>query len=205
VLRALVSDTRSGATRQGASTLTMQYVRNVLKEDPDLSAAQQKQATDDTLARKLREAQYAIELESVVSKTQILQNYLNIVYFGDGAYGIDAAGRTFFDTSPDRLDLAQAALLAGIVQSPDTDNPITGSRTEAKTRHTYVLNALAKSGAITPAQRARALAEKVRFHSATAAPRTRWPRCSTAAARWPARPAARRTTPPSRSSASPPG
>jgi membrane peptidoglycan carboxypeptidase len=167
VLRALVSDTRSGATQQGASTLTMQYVRNVLKEDPDLSESQQQEATADTLSRKLREAQYAIELEKVVAKPQILQDYLNIVYFGDGAYGIDAASQTFFDTSPDKLDLAQAALLAGIVQSPDTDNPMTGSRAEAKTRQTYVLNALAKSGAISPAQRAQALAEKLTFRSAT--------------------------------------
>jgi membrane peptidoglycan carboxypeptidase len=166
VLRALVSDTRSGATQQGASTLTMQYVRNVLKEDPNLTEAQQQQATQDTLSRKLREAQYAIELEKVVSKQQILQNYLNVVYFGDGAYGIDAASETFFDTTPDRLDLAQAALLAGIVQSPDTDNPMSGSKAAAATRQQYVLNALVKSGAITPAEQAEAAAEKLRFRSA---------------------------------------
>lgn len=167
VLRALVSDTSSGHAQQGASTLTMQYIRNVLKEDPNLTAAQQKSATADTLTRKLREAQYAIELEQVLTKQQILQNYLNIVYFGDGAYGIDAASQTFFATSADRLDLAQAALLAGIVQSPDGDNPLTGSRAAARTRQLYVLAAMAKSGAITPAQRAQATAEKLTFHSGT--------------------------------------
>jgi membrane peptidoglycan carboxypeptidase len=166
VLRALVSDTRSGGAEQGASTLTMQYVRNVLKEDPDLTAAEQKEATEDTLPRKLREAQYAIELEKVVTKPQILQNYLNVVYFGDGAYGIDAASETFFDTTPAKLDLAEAALLAGIVQSPDTDNPMTGSKAQARVRQQYVLGALTKTGAITPAQQAKALAEKLKFRSA---------------------------------------
>jgi membrane peptidoglycan carboxypeptidase len=163
VLRALVSDSRSGSTQQGASTLTMQYVRNVLKEDPRLTAAQRSSATADTLSRKLREAQYAIELEQRLTKDQILQNYLNVVYFGAGAYGIDAASRRFFGTAPDRLDLAQAALLAGIVQSPDGDNPLTGDRTAARVRQRYVLAAMAKSGDITPAQRARAAAERLHF------------------------------------------
>src|SRR3954452_9100242 len=84
VARALVTDSRSGTAAQGASTLTMQYVRNVLKEDPDLTAAQKQDATADTLSRKIREAQYAVKLERRLSKAQILQNYLNIVYFGDG-------------------------------------------------------------------------------------------------------------------------
>ncbi|MDT5040036.1 MAG: hypothetical protein QOE51_1021 [Actinoplanes sp.] len=122
VLRALVADGTSGAAAQGASTLTMQYVRNVLKEDPTLSAAEKQSVTADTLSRKIREAQYAIELEQKLTKPQILENYLNIVYFGDGAYGIDAAARTFFAVAPNKLDLAQAAMIAGIVQSPDTEN-----------------------------------------------------------------------------------
>jgi membrane peptidoglycan carboxypeptidase len=134
VLRALVSDSRSRRTEQGASTLTMQYVRNVLKEDPRRTPAQQRAATADTLARKLREAQYAIELEHRLTKDEILRRYLNLVYFGAGAYGVDAASRTFFGIAPNRLDLAQAALLAGVVQSPDGDNPITGDRTAADVR-----------------------------------------------------------------------
>src|SRR4051812_7638977 len=165
VLRALVADSREGTASQGASTLTMQYVRNVLKEDPSLTAAEQQDATADTLSRKLREAQYAIKLEQKLTKTQILQNYLNIVYFGDGAYGIDAASRRVFGISPAELDLAQAALLAGIVQSPDADNPIGGNRTAARTRQLYVLNAMAKSGVITPAQQAAATAEKLTYNS----------------------------------------
>ena len=91
VLRALVTDGRTGHAEQGASTLTMQYVRNVLKEDPSLTSAERQDATSDTLSRKIKEAEYAVELEQRLSKTQILQGYLNIVYFGGGAYGIDAA------------------------------------------------------------------------------------------------------------------
>jgi membrane peptidoglycan carboxypeptidase len=165
VARALVTDSRSGTAEQGASTLTMQYVRNVLKEDPDLSEAQQKDATADTLSRKLREAQYAVKLEQKLTKQQILENYLNIVYFGDGAYGIDAAAQRFFGVAPGKLDLAQAALIAGVVQSPDADNPVTGSRAVARTRQLYVLAAMAKSGAITPAQQTAATAEKLRFRT----------------------------------------
>jgi membrane peptidoglycan carboxypeptidase len=167
VARALVTDGTKGQAAQGASTLTMQYVRNVLKEDPDLTTVQKQDATADTLSRKLREAQYAIKLEQKLTKPQILQNYLNIVYFGDGAYGIEAASQRFFGIEPDKLDLAQAALVAGVVQSPDADNPVSGSRADARTRQLYVLAAMAKSGAITPAQQAAATAEKLRFRTTT--------------------------------------
>ncbi|MBM2623039.1 penicillin-binding protein [Actinoplanes sp. LDG1-06] len=167
VARALVSDARSGTAEQGASTLTMQLVRNVLKEDPTLTAAERAAATQDTAGRKLREIQYAIELESRLSKQQILRNYLNIVYFGDGAYGIEAAARRIFGVSPARLDLAQAALIAGIVQSPDVYNPIGGDKAQAKVRQTYVLNAMLKAGMITQAQHDAAVKEKLTYSGAT--------------------------------------
>jgi membrane peptidoglycan carboxypeptidase len=165
--RALVKDAGTGRADQGASTLTMQLVRNVLKEDPSLSPAERAQATEDTAARKLREIQYAVELEERLTKQQILQNYLNIVYFGDGAYGIEAASRRIFGIAPARLDLAQAALIAGIVQSPDADNPIGGDRTKARERQLYVLGAMAKAGMITAAQQARAAAEKLAYSGRT--------------------------------------
>ncbi|MBL7258478.1 transglycosylase domain-containing protein [Paractinoplanes lichenicola] len=161
--RALVSDARSGAAEQGASTLTMQLVRNVLKEDPTLTAAERAAATEDSPARKLREIQYAVELESRLTKQQILRNYLNIVYFGDGAYGIEAAARRIFGVDPARLDLAQSALIAGIVQSPDADNPIGGDRSKAKERQAYVLGAMLKAGMITQAQHDTAVREKLKF------------------------------------------
>ncbi|MCM4079615.1 transglycosylase domain-containing protein [Paractinoplanes hotanensis] len=167
VARALVSDARSGRAGQGASTLTMQLVRNVLKEDPSLTAAERAQATEDTPGRKLREIEYAVELESHLTKQQILRNYLNIVYFGDGAYGIEAAARRIFGVSPARLDLAQAALIAGIVQSPEADNPIGGDRAAAKVRQGYVLDAMLKAGQITRAQHDKAAAEKLTYSGAT--------------------------------------
>jgi membrane peptidoglycan carboxypeptidase len=162
-VRALVTDARSGEASQGASTLTMQVVRNVLKEDPTLSAAERADATADTPARKLKEVQYAIELEQRLTKQQILQNYLNIVYFGDGAYGIEAAARRIFGVTPAHLDLAQAAMIAGLVQSPDADNPIGGDKSKAKARQTYVLGAMQKAGMITAAQARAASAEKLTF------------------------------------------
>ena len=163
VARALVTDARNGAADQGASTLTMQLVRNVLKEDPSLTAAERADATADTASRKLKEIQYAVELEQRLTKQQILQNYLNIVYFGDGAYGIEAASRRVFGVTPSHLDLAQAALIAGIVQSPDADNPVGGDAKKAKERQLYVLGAMQKAGMITAAQQKAAAAEKLTY------------------------------------------
>src|SRR3954470_22276901 len=95
VARAFVSNSRGGA-QQGASTLTMQYVRNVLKNDPGLTPQQHLDALADTPARKVREMRYAQALEQRMSKSEILQRYLNISYFGAGAYGIAAAAETYF-------------------------------------------------------------------------------------------------------------
>ncbi|MFF5290471.1 transglycosylase domain-containing protein [Paractinoplanes globisporus] len=166
-VRALVTDAQSGQAAQGASTITMQVVRNVLKEDPTLTAAERAEATADTPGRKLKEIQYAIELEQRLSKQQILQNYLNIVYFGDGAYGVEAAARRIFGVTPARLDLAQAAMIAGIVQSPDADNPVSGDKKRAKDRQLYVLGAMQKAGMITAAQQKAAAAEKLTFTGKT--------------------------------------
>ena len=151
VARALVTDVRGRAPIQGASTLTMQYVRNVRKEDPSLTPQQRRGATADTPARKLAEMRYAVALESRLSKKDILERYLNIAYFGAGAYGVDAASRTYFDKRPAELTVAEAALLAGLLQSPDTDNPLTGDRTRALLRRGYVLGEMARAGAISTA------------------------------------------------------
>jgi membrane peptidoglycan carboxypeptidase len=159
VLRALVANGSSRRISQGASTLTMQYVRNVLEDDPDLTEAQRKAATADTSGRKIQEVRYATALETKLSKQEILDRYLNIAYFGDGAYGIDAASRTYFSKSPSELTLAEAALLAGLVQSPDTDNPVSGDRQAALARRSYVLNSMAKMKVISAQQAAQAAAE----------------------------------------------
>ncbi|XVV09412.1 transglycosylase domain-containing protein [Actinoplanes sp. CA-131856] len=165
--RAFVKDASSGEAAQGASTLTMQLVRNVLKEDPTLTPSERAAATEDTPARKLREIEYAIQLETKLSKKQILQNYLNLVYFGNGAYGIEAAARRVFNTTPAKLDLAQSALIAGIVQSPDADNPIGGSKAKARERQLYVLAAMVKAGMITQAQSDAAAKEKLTYSGTT--------------------------------------
>ncbi|NMO51557.1 penicillin-binding protein [Actinoplanes sp. TBRC 11911] len=165
--RALVTDAKSGDPAQGASTLTMQLVRNDLKEDPNLTPAERADATADTAARKLHEVEYAIELEQRLSKQQILQNYANIVYFGDGAYGVEAAARRIFGTTPANLDLAQAALIAGIIQNPDGDNPISGDKAKARVRQIYVLDAMLKAKMITQQQHDQAAAEKLTFDGQT--------------------------------------
>lgn len=166
LLRAFVSDSTRG-TAQGASTLTMQYVRNVQKYDPNLTPDQREQATVDTQARKVQEIRYAVALEKKMSKQDILQGYLNIAYFGDGAYGIYAASQTYFGKVPSQLTLPEAALLAGVLQSPDSDNPLTGSKTNALARRSYVLTSLVKTKAVTQADADRAQATPITVHPTT--------------------------------------
>jgi membrane peptidoglycan carboxypeptidase len=165
VLRAFVIDVRGGHAAEGASTLTMQYVRNVLKSDPNLTPAQRAAATADTVGRKLQEVRYAVALEKRFSKQEILNRYLNIAYFGDGAYGIAAASQIYFGKSPGQLTLPEAALLAGAVRSPDTDNPVTGDRAAALGRRGYVLEAMVGMHVITAAQARRAKAAPIELHT----------------------------------------
>ncbi|MET8203262.1 transglycosylase domain-containing protein [Micromonospora taraxaci] len=148
VVRAFTVNKRDGQTRQGASTLTMQYVRNVLSSDPRLTEAQRVAATEVTTVRKLQEMRYALALERELDKEEILTRYLNIAYFGAGAYGIAAASKRYFSRSPADLTLAQAALLAGLVRSPDSDDPINGDADSALERRAYVLERLVESGQV---------------------------------------------------------
>ncbi|WBB66709.1 transglycosylase domain-containing protein [Micromonospora sp. WMMD812] len=159
VARAFTVNQRDGETRQGASTLTMQYVRNVLSSDPRLTEQQRQAATEVTSARKVQEMRYALALERELDKEEILARYLNIAYFGAGAYGIAAASKRYFSTSPAELTLAQSALLAGLVRSPHTDDPINGDADAALNRRAYVLDRLVESGQVPPAQAAAAKAE----------------------------------------------
>jgi membrane peptidoglycan carboxypeptidase len=121
-LRALLHNGSSGSVSQGGSTLTQQYVKNVLIENAR-TKKQREAAIADTFARKLREARYAIELEKTLTKPEILDDYFNIAYFGDGAYGIGTAARHFFGEPVTKLTLDQSALLAGLVQSPEAYDP----------------------------------------------------------------------------------
>ncbi|MEU7959855.1 MULTISPECIES: transglycosylase domain-containing protein [Micromonospora] len=162
--RALVANVTGGGTAQGGSTLTMQYVRNVLKSDPSRTAEEREAATEQTVGRKLQEIRYATELEKTLSKDEILNRYLNIAYFGSGAYGVAAASQRYFGKAPADLTLAESALLAGLVQSPDEYSPIDGDRDAALKRRGYVLDSMIATGAITAAQADAARAEKLTLH-----------------------------------------
>ncbi|MEU8260241.1 transglycosylase domain-containing protein [Micromonospora sp. NPDC048999] len=159
VLRALTVNQRGGETRQGASTLTMQYVRNALASDPQLTEEERAKATEISASRKIREMRYALSLERELSKDEILSRYLNIAYFGAGAYGVAAASKRYFSTTPARLTLPQAALLAGLVRSPNSDDPINGNADAALTRRAYVLDRLVETGQADAADAARAKTE----------------------------------------------
>jgi membrane peptidoglycan carboxypeptidase len=114
--RAFFANIRGGAI-QGGSTITQQYVKNILLGTAD-SDEERAAAKEKTLMRKIREARYAIGLEKELSKEKILHGYLTISYFGSGAYGVEAAARRYFNISASELTLPQAAMLAGIVRSP---------------------------------------------------------------------------------------
>jgi membrane peptidoglycan carboxypeptidase len=123
-LRALLTNVAAGTVREGGSTLTQQLVKQTLLETAT-TPEEQAAATEESVARKLREARLALALEEKYTKDEILARYLNIVYFGHGAYGIEAAALTYFSVHAIDLTLPQASMLAGLVQSPANDDPIT--------------------------------------------------------------------------------
>ncbi|MEV6393912.1 transglycosylase domain-containing protein [Streptomyces sp. NPDC051907] len=160
VLRALNRNAQSGGVSQGASTLTQQYVKNVFVEeagdDPDKVA----QATQQTIGRKIRELKYAIQVEEELGKKKILENYLNITFFGQQAYGVEAASQRYFSKPAKDLKLEEAALLAGIVQSPSRYDPVNDT-TEATKRRNTVLQRMADIRQITQADADKAKAAKI--------------------------------------------
>ena len=141
--RALWVDLRGGDVAQGGSTITQQYAKNAY-------LTQQR-----TVTRKLREVVIALKLDQEQSKQQILQNYLNTIYFGHGAYGIEAASRYYFGVDVSRLDTAQGAVLAALIRGPGYYDPTdTGDRQRAEARWHYVLDGMVKMGDLTKAQAA---------------------------------------------------
>ncbi|MBV9293715.1 MAG: penicillin-binding protein [Frankiales bacterium] len=164
-LRALLHNGSSGSVQQGGSTLTQQLVKNVLIETAEANGNKKAAAAAhaDTLARKVQEAKYALELEHRYSKQQILEDYLNIAYFGDGAYGVGTAARHYFGEPVQRLTLAQSALLAGLVQSPEVYDPATHP-SAARARRSTVLSQMLKYHFITQAQFDQANAKPIRLH-----------------------------------------
>src|SRR5215470_9007649 len=157
--RALVTNQLSNDVVQGGSTLTMQYVKNYLLyvvagEDK----ASQARVIEQTPARKAREIRIALQLERELSKEEILTRYLNIVNFGNRAYGVAAGASTYFGTTADKLTIAQAAMLAGIVKSTTSYDPLRKPE-EALKRRNLVIDAMTEIGSITPDAAAAAKAE----------------------------------------------
>ncbi|MGR6322606.1 transglycosylase domain-containing protein [Micromonospora soli] len=151
VARAFVNN-QSGASRQGASTLTMQYVRLAISYSAT-HPADVVAATEDTSARKLREMRYALQIDKELSKDEILERYLNIAAFGNGAYGIYAASQVYFGKVPSKLDIQESAMLAGMVKAPTAFDPTTKTGyPEAVGRRDYVIQNMVQIGAITQEQ-----------------------------------------------------
>ncbi|MGK5110537.1 MULTISPECIES: penicillin-binding protein [unclassified Geodermatophilus] len=151
-VRALVTNVAAGSVREGGSTLTQQLVKQTLAETADTPEERQA-ATEESLGRKLREARLALALEETYSKDEILTRYLNIAYFGQGAYGIQAAAQRYFSVNAVDLTLPQAAMLAGLVQSPANDDPI-ASPENAQVRRNQVLQRMVDLGHVTEQERA---------------------------------------------------
>ena len=148
--RAVVVSFTSGKSMRATSTITQQLARNVFLNN------------SRSLGRKAREAVLAMALESRFSKDQILELYLNKVYFGGGAYGIDSASRKFFGHPGTELSLPEAAIIAGLVKAPSRYSP-TADRQAAVDRATVVLRVMQSNGAITAAQAAAADLSTVKF------------------------------------------
>jgi membrane peptidoglycan carboxypeptidase len=122
-LRALITNQSTGGVVQGGSSITQQMVKMTLLSQAK-TKAERKAATADTYARKLTELRYAIAFEQHYSKDWILERYLNIAYFGDGAYGVQAAARHYFGTNAKDLTWLQGATLAGLVKNPTGYDPL---------------------------------------------------------------------------------
>jgi membrane peptidoglycan carboxypeptidase len=158
VMRALVTNIADGGTSEGASTITMQYVRQVLSytaTTPDEVAA----ASEVTIDRKVKEMGYALALEEEMTKEEILTNYLNTVYFGHGAYGIGAAAQVYYGKVPADLTVGESAMLVGLIQSPSNYDPINGSSEAAQVRRDHVISRMVAIKALTSAEGDEAKAE----------------------------------------------
>ncbi|HEY7678460.1 MAG TPA: PBP1A family penicillin-binding protein [Candidatus Methylomirabilis sp.] len=147
--RAALRNLTAGRITEGGSTITQQLAKTLFLTN------------ERTLSRKMKEVQLARELERRYSKEKILEMYLNAVYFGDGAYGVEAAARTFFSKGVADLTLAEAALLAGLPKAPSRSSPIAYPQ-RAKARRDHVLARMAEAKMLSPARARAAQREPVR-------------------------------------------
>lgn len=144
--RAVFTNYMAGQTIEGGSTIAQQTVKNIFLSN------------ERTMTRKAEELALAVQLERNYTKDQILELYLNTIYFGHGAYGIREASHTYFGKEPKDLDLSQCAMLAGLPQAPSAYDPIDHPQEGAK-RMTTVLALMAEQGIISPTEAAKAAAE----------------------------------------------
>ncbi|MCX4692489.1 transglycosylase domain-containing protein [Streptomyces sp. NBC_01408] len=142
ILRAVNRNAQEGGAAQGASTLTQQYVKNVFVEEAGDDETKVREAQEKSLGRKIRELKYAIQVEEELGKKKILENYLNITFFGQQAYGIESAAQRYFSKPAKDLALEESALLAGLVQSPSRYDPVNDTQ-EAMKRRNLVLQRMA--------------------------------------------------------------
>lgn len=147
---ALIADLKAMAKVQGASTISQQYARNLFLSH------------EKTLARKIKEAFYTIRLEANYSKKEILEGYLNTIYYGHGTYGIEAASRYYFNKNAKDLNLQEAALLAGIPKGPNSFSPFI-SYEKAKARQELILYEMSKQGFISKAEAQKAKSANIDF------------------------------------------
>lgn len=148
IIRAVWANLTSGETVSGASTITQQLIKNLVL------------TPEQTLKRKAQEVRLARQLEQRLSKEEILELYLNRVYFGSGFYGLGAASRFYFGKPPEELDIAEASLLATLPQAPSR-LALNNNMSDAKARQVYVLRQMVDAGFITKAEAAAAEAEEV--------------------------------------------
>lgn len=146
-VRALWTNLVAGGVSQGASTLDQQYVKNYLLLVNATTDEERQAATEQSVARKLREMRMATDIDARLSKDEILTNYLNLVPFGNHAFGVEAASRTYFGTDAAHLTVPQAAMLAGMVQSSEYLNPYTNEEGVTERRN-VVLQAMVDNGSL---------------------------------------------------------
>lgn len=153
ILRAAFSNAKGGGTTQGASTITQQYVKVLYLSQ------------ERTYTRKIKEAFLSLKLQRTESKQEILEGYLNTIYFGRGAYGIQAASRAYFDRPAKDLTVPQCAVLASVLNNPYRLDPANGEASVAALtqRYRYVLNGMADAGDLTDAEAAKAMATLPKF------------------------------------------
>ena len=149
IVRALYDNVTSGSIAGGGSTITQQLAKNTLLSE------------QKTIFRKYQELTISIAIEQRYSKDQILDMYLNSVFFGGTTFGIEEASKVYFNKAPKDLDLAQSAMLVGILPAPNTYSPTLGNPTYAKERQTTVLSRMVTNGYISEVQKQAALGEQL--------------------------------------------